>query len=175
MQLTQPTEPQFHRGIWAWDTANDTWVQLQIDTTDGSLHVALKEAVLPTGAATEDTLKTRFGYSDTAGEQATHTMTEAAHYNMDFTAVPADTIHVITNITAQCTTTNPNYIHLFLVRGATAYILHSHTLATAWFHYPVDGWWVLKEGDKIRVRFTSCAIDDVLLANITGFAMDLPT
>lgn len=189
MQLTQPTEPQFHRGIWAWDDANDEWVQLQIDTATGALHVNVKSAVLPTGAAKETTLVSiywlqesvrnnilrRFGYNDTVLETQTLTVTGAGTNNLDFTAVAANYINVVTNIAAMCSTTNPALIHFYSRRSGTSYGLKSETLATASFLYNVQGWWVLKAADQIRVSYTSCNVGDVLTAHINGFTQALTT
>lgn len=187
MQLTQPTEPQFHRGIWAWDAANETWVQLQIDTTTGALHVAVESAVLPTGAALEVTqaallwfatdlynqIRRRYGYDDTVLETVTHTVTVQGTNDLDFTAVPADTIHVITSISVMASTTNPTLVNLYIRSGGADYGLATHQLATASFLYTLQGWWVLKPTDAIRAAFTTCNNGDVLTAHITGFSMDI--
>lgn len=60
--ITDPTQGDFHRGIWAWDATNDTWVKLLADPTTNYLYVETKAAALPTGAATSAKQDTLAGY-----------------------------------------------------------------------------------------------------------------
>lgn len=189
MQQTEVEALQFHRGIWAWDDTAKEWVQLQIDPTTGALHVNVRSSVLPTGAPTLagqtqtnwflgdlwTQIRYRFGYNDTVLETQTLTVTSGGTNNLDFTAVAADYINVVTNIAAECSTNNPGRVSFHIRRSSTNYSLFMDSVGTANWIYSLQGWWVLKAGDQIRISYTTCIVDDVLTAHINGFKQALPT
>lgn len=93
--------------------------------------------------------------------------------NIDDSAVPAGEIWVITNLRFQYTGTPPTRVNAALVSGGTGYPLFAVLAPASGQDYDRQGFWVMAEGDVLRVSVTGATLNDDLYLHATGFKTDL--
>ena len=156
--------------------------------TDGNLQVDIL-AALPSGtnligdvqarnlgyiggAWRKDPL--RFGYSGQVVNQVVTTTLAAGVNDLDTGAVPADTIWVITQLSAAYVGTIGT-VNLFVqhVTGATLRVLFSESHVVTSEYIDRQGWWVAAAGDKFRLRVTGATLNDDAYFNANGFYVSI--
>lgn len=84
----------------------------------------------------------------------------AGSNTLNYTAVAANTVAVITNITLRYTGTVPTSIAAFAVIGGTAYRIFTQLSPASNVVYTWQGWVVLAAGDNLRMVIAGATLND---------------
>lgn len=112
-----------------------------------------------------------WGYSDRYVESLSEVNVVAGSHTLSFTAVPAGEVWVINGVSAFCSTANPADIQLTLRLGGSNCFLHVQQTVVGWQTELATGSFVLKEGDYVRVVFSTCILNDDIYAQAFGCKM----
>ncbi len=116
----------------------------------------------------------QFGYSDTVADTYSNLSLPAGTTTVNFTAVPASTVHVITNLQAWYSGTITNvFLTYQLVIDGTARTLWGQKAPVSGQHYDRQGNWVLGPGDNVRFIVDGATLNDDLVVNIHGYAVTI--
>lgn len=121
------------------------------------------------GFADEDNVL--FGYNDRYAENLSHTMTETATYQMDFTVVTEGEVWVVESIAARDAGT---IVRIFLrgrTNAGTLINLADETPAAATNWVLWGGRLVLKYQDHVRITFQAAQDADALEGHVWGYKM----
>jgi len=114
-----------------------------------------------------------FGYSGEISEDVTDGTLAVGNVNIDISTVPAGEIWVITQISMLYVGTVPSRIRSQIVRGGIDFAIFDEVaiLSNAWFDR--QGWWVLVEGDILRMFIQDATLNDTGAMRVTGFRVDI--
>jgi hypothetical protein len=112
-----------------------------------------------------------WGYTDRLAERLTHTKVGAGTYNMDFTAVPAGYVFVVTAISSYNSATQVSQEFMLRI-NAVSYPCYPYKTpaANAW-NVTEPMHLTLKADDKVRITFRACVDSDILIGIIFGYKM----
>ena len=116
----------------------------------------------------------RIGYSSTVAEALSDTNLGAGPNNLDSTPVPEGEIHIMTNLAFQYagTITGVSLMpSVILNSGVYPADYKTPVVSGAW--YIVQGWWVLRKDDWVRLNIVGATATDDANLRITGFRVDI--
>jgi len=94
--------------------------------------------------------------------------------DLDAAAVPAGKLHVYTSLAMRYDGTVATVILRAQLRsGVTSYDLFCQTPPVSSISHDRQGWWVLAEGDVLRLRVENATLNDDAYLYATGFVVDL--
>ena len=141
MGITNPGEEYFKNGGWGWDGSQ--WCKLPLV----------------------------WGYSDCYAELLTEDNAVAGNNYLAGTTVPAGEVWVVTCFSMW----NANTVTLAtsggIYDGATTISVHSELSPAAGETVEWNGFICLKEGDRMRASFFTCALNDNIRATFLGYKM----
>ncbi len=114
-----------------------------------------------------------FGYYDTVLLTSNTTSTGTTNTDVNLSAVPAGEVWVITHISSYHNDTTDRAIQHFIVRNSTIYELLMPAAFPQYLTYDKQGFYVLKQGDYIRVRGKSVASGKQVWGIINGYGMKI--
>lgn len=141
MGPTNPTEAYFDKGLWGWD--GSVWRKLGLV----------------------------WNYEDTLAVAASNLSAAAGQNVLDTAAFGAGFVYVVQAIVGIDITSAPSQIRLLVVSDGNFVPLKQ--VATPGVDTPVEwtGHITLKAGDKVRVRFQGCTLNDDLWVYVLGYKM----
>lgn len=153
---------------------------------------ALKErlAILERAAVTGEAMKSenygliaggwykdpiRLGFSDVIRDSVQNTSLTGGAENLEGNAVPAGEIWVLTHISFMYNGTLPTDIRIIMVAGGSGDTMIQYpSSALASNRYQGEtGYWILEEGDYIRMRMLNATASDAAYLNAWGFKVDI--
>lgn len=168
-------EPLYERVIFGLDGANYRVIKCN---SDGELVVAVAAgeagAVYPYGYVNAAWQKQPmpFGYSNKYAEAISDTNLDTGTNLVRGAIVAAGKVIVITNVAISYIGTSPSKI-LALLDDGTDYTLYAIMSPTSAVWYDKQGYWVMNEGTRFTVKVNGATAADDLLAQFTGFQMDI--
>jgi hypothetical protein len=114
-----------------------------------------------------------FGYSDTLLLAYSNTNLAAGFNELLSAAVPAGKIWIVTNINIGYIGTSPVEMGVGIKRGTTTYTIWWERPPVSNVSYNKQGWWVLKEGDKLNNYVSGATAGDDMYFDFQGFAVDI--
>lgn len=115
----------------------------------------------------------RFGYSGNILEHVGSTTLAAGTNNFDTTAVPANKVHVITQMSMIYTGTAPTRIAASHSGLGTTRLFFAQLAPVSTGVYDRQGYWVLTPGDFVRFQVTGATLNDDFFGFISGFVVDI--
>lgn len=114
-----------------------------------------------------------FGPTESLVGSVSTTSLPAGSSTLDFAAVPADTIWIVTSVSARYVGTVPGNIYVSVVSGAAAAVLFAQASPASNIIYDRQGWFVLFPGDVFRIGVNGATLNDDLAGWIAGYKMTL--
>lgn len=115
-----------------------------------------------------------WSYEDTAIERVDDLNLAGGLNNVDFTAVPANKVQIITVVNIRYIGTVPTEIGIAIHSGGTDHwvMVQKSPVSGTWYDRQCD--LILKATDKMRAYVGGATATDDLTANIMGYQMDAP-
>ena len=152
------------------------WKELEIDT-GGRLVVAVTKTLLPTNAATEESLQgiednipdQLLGFTDTYVEAIVDLSAATGHNQLDSTSVPANELWTITSASMSDTVNNITSGYIAIVSGGTVVTLVRGMALLEGVGRDWTGRVILKEDDFIAAVFEGVTLNDDISLQLAGW------
>jgi len=141
MPITDPGQEYFKDGGWSWD--GSTWVKNNPP----------------------------FGYIDVYGEEQSIASTAAGTNVLLFSQVPEGEVWVVTNISGVSSDTNVTLCQLETTVDGIPIVLRRAVYTVVYQTVDWQGMLVMKEGDRVRVSFTTCLATKYVGGYAVGYKM----
>jgi hypothetical protein len=170
--------PKGHVGVLGYEDAGDNYVVLAVDA-NGRLEIVIPiEEALGARAYHYDGAAWRrsnllWGYHDTASEDVTVSDLSSGTNNLDGTTVPEGEVWVITALAMYYNGTPPTRMDTRPVVGGVAIPALYEDSITSQKWYTLQGNWVLKEDDYVRLTIVGATADDAAILRYGGYKMDI--
>ena len=185
--ITNPAEEYFKDGGWGWDSTAGVWVKLKVTTGTGHqlvdqgsdfevVQTTPADLVVGThgwdGAAWRK-LPLVWGYSDVIRETVGTTTAAADTNHLDGSEVPAGEVWVITSISAVNQTTAITRIVARTYEAPDYYDITSLESPAIFEYLNWSGFIPVGAGDRVRVSFYDCVLNDDIYMTVRGYKMKI--
>lgn len=112
-----------------------------------------------------------FGFHSQWLEEVDNANATAGDTWLTYTEVPPNEIWIATSVGGALTDRAPTAIEAFIYDGSSYYCIASEVAPVTRDWWKEQGWWILVEGDTMRIRVRGCNAGDDTWSSVTGFKM----
>jgi len=114
-----------------------------------------------------------WSYADSYIDRQIAANVAAGDVYLSFTIVPEGEVWVITSFTTYSEQGNTTLLYMSFFTATTDYLIKVVNAPEAYVTYSMDGVLILKEGDRLRVRYEDASVGDDFAAFAVGYKMKL--